>query len=295
MGRGRQKRKKAKEEERDVMRILIVDDEAMMLEEMQYLVKEVRPEAEISCADSYGKALTFAGQEAFDVAFLDIEMPGMDGLTLARKLKDKCPDMNIIFATAYSKYAVDAFSMYASGYLLKPVKEEQLEEAFAHLRIPIRYEDDKLRVQCFGNFDIFFEGEPVLFNRSLAKELLEYLIDLRGASANTAQLCGILWEDSAKAMENRHYFRNIVAKLKKVLKACRAEKVLICKRNFFAIDVEQVECDYYKFLKGDVAAINSYRGEYMKQYSWAEMTTGALRRQVPEFFSQNDLLFDEKL
>lgn len=261
------------------MKILLVDDEAMMLEEMQYIVQKVRPKADIICADNCNVALSAAEQTSIDVAFLDIEMPQMSGLELVKQLKDRCPDVNIVFATAYSKYALDAFSMYASGYLLKPIQEKQVEEAFAHLRIPVHYNENKLRVQCFGKFEVFFEGKPVQFKRSLAKEMLAYLIDLRGASANTAEICSVLWEDSVKAKENRHYFRNIVAELKKVLKACKAEKVFICKRNSFAIDVEQIECDYYKFLKGDVVAANSYHGEYMQQYSWAEMTIGGLEKE----------------
>lgn len=262
------------------MRILIVDDEVMMLEEMQCIVQEIKPKAEIVCAADYRKALEAAQESSFDVAFLDIEMPGMNGLALARALKDQCPNVNIVFATAYSKYAVDAFSMYASGYLLKPIREKQVEEAFAHLRTPVRYEEGRLRIQCFGSFEVFFEGTPVQFSRSLAKELLAYLVDLRGASANTAELCEVLWEDSVKAQKNRHYFRNIVAELKKVLKACGAEKAFICERNLFAIDVKQVDCDYYRFLAGDVAAVNSYHGEYMRQYSWAEMTLGALEKKM---------------
>ena len=175
------------------MRILIVDDEAMMLEEMQCIVQGIKPEAEIVCAKDYRKALEAARE-------------------------------------------------------------------------------------C--SFEVFYEGTPVQFPRSLAKELLAYLVDLRGASANTAELCEVLWEDSVKAQKNRHYFCNIVAELKKVLKACGAEKVFICERNLFAIDVNQVDCDYYRFLEGDVAAVNSYHGEYMRQYSWAEMTLGALEKKM---------------
>ena len=64
-----------------------------------------------------------------------------------------------------------------------------------------------------------------------------------------------------------------------MLRECRTEDVFICRNNSFAIDVNQVECDYYKFLHHDAAAVNSYQGEYMKQYSWAEMTTGALENR----------------
>lgn len=260
------------------MKILIVDDEEMLLEEMKCIVQEVKPEAEIICADSCNQALDVVRQEMVDVAFLDIEMPQMNGIELARQLKDKCPNMNIVFATAYSKYALDAFSVYVSDYLLKPINKKQVEKAFTNFRIPVQYEEHKLRVQCFGKFEVFYQEEPVTFRRSLAKEMFAYLVDLKGASANTAEICAVLWEDSVKAKENRSYFRSIVAELKRVLKECGAEHVFVCKRNHFAIVAKEIECDYYKFLEGDIAAVNSYQGEYMSQYSWAEMTTGTLEK-----------------
>lgn len=252
------------------MKILLVDDEPLMLEEMQFIVRKVCPDAEIICADDYRTALEEAVHNVFDVGFLDIEMPEMSGLKLAKHLKDRCPNMNIIFATAYSEYAIDAISMRVSGYLLKPVREKDVREELANLRIPVPRDKKKLFVQCFGNFELFYDGQPVKFLRTPAKEVFAYLIDLKGASANTSQLCTVLWEDAEK--ENRSYFRNIMIELKRVLKECHAEKALICKRNFFAIDPKEIECDYYKFLSQDVAYVNSYHGEYMKQYSWAEMT-----------------------
>lgn len=252
------------------MKILLVDDEPMMLEEMHFIVRKVCPDAEIICASNYKAAIEESTHKAFDVGFLDIEMPEMSGLELAKRLKDRCPGMNIIFATAYSEFAIDAFSMRASGYLLKPVREENVREELANLRMPLQRDEKKLFVQCFGNFELFYDGQPVKFQRTPAKEVLAYLIDLKGASANTSQICAVLWEDADR--ENRSYFRNIMIELKRVLKECHAEKALICKRNFFAIDPKEIECDYYKFLSQDVSYVNSYHGEYMQQYSWAEMT-----------------------
>lgn len=254
-----------------------MDDEPAMLEKMRSMVEKVRPEAEITCADNGISALKAAEHTVYDAAFLDIEMPGMSGMELARRLKGIYPDMNIIFATAHSEYAVEAFAMYASGYLLKPVREKNVEEALNNLRTPVQNESEKLKVQCFGNFEVFYRGRPVRFRRSLAKELFACLIDLKGASANTAQLCAILWEDSADAERNRHYFRNLVSELRKVLRECHAEDVFICRRNSFAVDVKRVDCDYYKLLEHDAEAADSYNGEYMKQYSWAEVTAGELK------------------
>lgn len=260
------------------MKLLLVDDELIALEELQEALLQIQPGADIRCFDNSKKALECAGEEEFDIAFLDIEMPELSGLELAKRLKVIQPGLNIVFVTAYSEYALDAFSLYASGYLLKPVQTSHVKEAMTNLRTPPRYEGDGLRVQCFGAFEVFYQGKPVQFGRSLAKELFAYLIDLKGASANTAQICSILWEDSTDAVRRHHYFRNLMAELKKLLRQCGAADVLICQRNSFAIDVEKLECDYYKFLKNDVTAINSYHGEYMSQHSWAEMTAGELKR-----------------
>ena len=58
----------------------------------------------------------------------------------------------------------------------------------------------------------------------------------------------------------------------------RADDVLVKRRNSFSVDCARVECDYFRFLEGDMAAVHAYRGEYLSQYSWAEMTLGNLER-----------------
>ena len=282
------------------MRILIVDDEKMVLEESKEIVKAVRPDDEVICADKSSQALDIIKQKHINVAMLDIEMPGMDGLTLAKKIKETDPDTNIIFVTAYSKYAVDAFGMYVSGYLLKPLQEKDIETALNNLRIPVQTlessdenksdksdatsaagalflqntQDDAvkklIRIQCFGNFEVYKGDEIVQFPRAKAKELFAYLVSINGEVANTSQLCTVLWEDSALQDKNRHYLRNLLADLKKTFKSYGVQDVLIVKRNQFAIATDKVDCDYYRFLQKDTAAVNEYRGEFMKQYQWAE-------------------------
>lgn len=128
----------------------------------------------------------------------------------------------------------------------------------------------KLRIQCFGNFEVFAGNRPVPFARAKAKEIFAYLVDLRGAGANTGELCAVLWEDSTEIERNRHYLRNLISDIRRALRDCGAEDVFLARRNHFSVDVSRLDCDYYRYLAGDPAAISSYRGEYMKQYSWAE-------------------------
>lgn len=118
--------------------ITVIDDEPIMLEENKEIILQAKPDADITIADNYIDALRLAEKESFDVAFLDIEMPGMSGIELAKKLKDIKPYLNIIFVTAYTDYALEVHSLYVSGYLLKPIKKEDVVTALDNLRNPIK-------------------------------------------------------------------------------------------------------------------------------------------------------------
>lgn len=127
-----------------VMQILVVDDEEMVLEETKETVGMELPGMTIIGTSSALEAVNIAGKWQIEIAFLDIEMPDMDGLELAEKLKAKNPDMNIIFVTAYAEYALEAFNQYASGYLLKPLQRKDVERAVRNLRYPV----DDQRKNC---------------------------------------------------------------------------------------------------------------------------------------------------
>lgn len=256
------------------MRILIVDDERPALEGLKGVTAGVMPEAQIDCFDNWMDALAAARRAAYDVAMLDIAMPGKNGLQLSRELKELYPQTNIVFVTGYSDYAVDAFSLNASGYILKPARQADVRNALEHLREPIRCREGLLRVQCFGNFEVFADGKPIPFRRGLSREILAYLISLRGASATTNELCAVLFEEDSPS--NKHYLRNLIADLRNTLARYGAQDVFLTRRNSFSIDPDRVDCDYYRFLQYDTAAVNSYAGEFMSQYSWAEMTNAHL-------------------
>lgn len=100
------------------MKVLAVDDEAIMLERLRECICEVLPQVEVYDFRRPSAALAFAADNPVELAFLDIEMRGMDGITLGKKLSALLPQLNIIYTTAYADYAFDAYQLNASGYLL---------------------------------------------------------------------------------------------------------------------------------------------------------------------------------
>lgn len=90
------------------MNIIAVDDEKLALRDLTQILELVLPEASVSGFRTPQKALAHAWAVPVDIAFLDVEMKGMNGLELAKQLKDIRGRTNIVFATGFSQYAVDA-------------------------------------------------------------------------------------------------------------------------------------------------------------------------------------------
>ena len=259
------------------MHIIAVDDEKLALDTLMDSIVKTVPEASAVGFRKPEEALAYTCKNACEIAFLDIKMRGMTGLELARRLKEVRGDINIIFVTGYSEYSLDAFRLYASDYLLKPATPDAVRQALEHLRNPVKPEPTcRIRFQCFGNFEVYVDNKPLAFGRAKAKELLAYLVDRMGASATMGELMAVIWEDGADTSSRQSNLRNLIADLKNVLSEAGVGNIIRKSRNSIAIDCESVDCDYYDFLRHIPYAVNAYHGEYMAQYSWAEITTATL-------------------
>lgn len=254
------------------MRILIADDEEMMRMDLKNALERVSSGNQYYLAENYDKAMEIVNSQPLDIAFLDIQMPGKNGLLLAQEIKKEKPNINIVIVTAYSKYALEALKLFVSGYLLKPVMDNDLTEVLQNLRNPVALHPSqkRLEVRCFGNFEVFKDGIPLAFKRKKEKEIFAYLICLKGATATKGEICEAIFENSMSPDKDNAYFKTLIFSLKKDLKRIGFENVLIANYNSYSIDTQLVNCDYYKFLTGSSDKASSYNGEFINQYSWAE-------------------------
>ena len=257
------------------MRAIAVDDEIYMLETLQEAVSASSDIETVTAFSSCSAALAYATENPVDIAFLDINMRGIGGLGLAEKLLELQPRCKIIFCTGYAEYAVSAFQLHASGYLMKPITPEAVQKEIDHIK-GVKTAEKLLTIQCFGNFEVFYNGEILPFRRKKAKELLAVLIDRNGAGMTAKQLCTVLFPEDAEDTKNAAYLRQLVLDLKNTLKAIRAESVLQHDTPYYHVDTNLVRCDYLSFLK---TGKPEFHGEYMTQYSWAEGTCAMLQFQ----------------
>lgn len=113
------------------MNVLIVDDEPLARDRLRDLLNCLSDYQLCGEAGNGAEALRLATSMQPDIVLLDIQMPGLDGLEVARQLALTAQPPAVIFITAYSEYALDAFNAHAAAYLLKPVRLEKLEQALA--------------------------------------------------------------------------------------------------------------------------------------------------------------------
>ena len=255
------------------MKAIAVDDEVYMLETLQEAVSASADIAHTEAFSSCSAALAYARENPIDIAFLDINMRGIGGLGLAEKLVELHPRCKIIFCTGYEEYAVSAFQLHASGYLMKPITAEAVQKEINHIK-GVKTTEKLLTIKCFGHFEVLYNGEVLPFKRKKAKELFAVLVDRNGAGVTAKQICAILFPDDTDDTKNAAYLRQLILDLKNTLKTIRAEDVLKHDTPYYRIDTNLINCDYVKFLE---TGKPDFHGEYMTQYSWAESTCAMLQ------------------
>ena len=110
------------------MRIAVIDDERPARSELRHQLLELLPDAVIEEGDCGAKALEIAGEEKYDICFLDINLGDINGTVLVNALRTMQPEMKIVFVTAYSEYAVQAFELGVEDYIMKPCDRKRLEK-----------------------------------------------------------------------------------------------------------------------------------------------------------------------
>ena len=252
---------------------IAVDDEELMLRALVRAISASPDVKEVVKFSNCEKALDYVKENTIDVAFLDINMRGMGGIALAEKIIKLRPNSKIVFCTGYEEYAIPAFKLHASGYLMKPISAEDVQNEIDNIK-GVRKKEKLLEVKCFGNFEVYVKHEKLVFKRLKTKELFAFLVDRKGAGMTARQICAALFPDDTDDTKNAAYLRQLVLDLKNTLKTVGAESVLCHETPCYRVDTSLIKCDYINYLE---TGKPEFHGEYMTQYSWAEDTCAMLQ------------------
>ena len=257
------------------MRIISVDDERWSSNLIQLMIEKLKAEnpeyKSVEFVASFTgalEALEYLQSHKIDLIFLDVEMPEMTGLEFAAKVEEYYLTAKIVFITAYSQYALDAWRTEAIDYILKPFDEDDIKRSLqrAMAQGGVENKRERLKIRCFPRFELIIDDKPMAFKSKKAKELLAYLVHNQGFWINIGTLVYDLFGDWNEKSSKSH-FRVVLARLKKELSDYGIENIIETKYGAVRVNISEDICDYYLFLRGNH---HLFHGEYMIDYSWAE-------------------------
>lgn len=259
------------------MTILIAVQKEEILRRTKEQLSRHSEDARILCFENSPQALAAARQEQIDVAFLDPDLPELNGLYLGQYLQDLNPLVNLIYLAESEKYGYEAMQQHASGYLTTPAAMEGIRREMDDLRYP-ESEKNKKRVfaRTFGAFELFVDGKPVEFKYTKTKEIVAVLVNKRGSQTTNGEIIATLWEDDGDPARKASYLSNLRQDLQNTLMSLNLNGIILKQRGSLAIDAEKIECDLYDWLEKKKKSKYTYMGEYMSQYSWAEFMAAEL-------------------
>ena len=245
------------------MKMIIVDDEVCAL---QLFLGDIVGKADIEYKffkDTPDEIVAWVARNRADAAFLDINMPGIDGVRLAEKLIDVQPDIRIAFVTGLDMGERDLPARVREstvGFLYKPYDEDKL----AWLLSVVANESLRMTVKTFGSFDCSVNEKPVRFSSQKSKELFALLIAYNGKVLTMSDAISQLWPDLDTA-RSKILYRDAVWRLRKTLRDINFNCVEFSRAKLY-LNKSNISCDYWDFLAGTG---KGYKGEFLKAYDWS--------------------------
>ena len=199
------------------MRVMIVDDERLALRQFVMETEDI-PDIEVAGAFSNPlQALEYLKENPVEAVFLDIEMPELNGIILAEKMRELYPDLVVIFITGYEQYTLDALKVKADYYMTKPYDSRDIKEVLERAKLLSARQRKRVYIRTFGRFDLFIDGKAVYFSNTKAKELLALCVDHRGGAVTIEEAADKLWEDRIYDSRVKNLYRKAVMCLRQLL------------------------------------------------------------------------------
>lgn len=298
-----------------MIKVFLIDDEYLAIKELEFLMEDYKNVEIIGKFINPIEALKALEEQIPDVVFLDIDMPCMNGLELALKIQNLKSRIDIVFVTAYSKYCLEAFEIYAIDYILKPIGRERFQKTMERLveNNRLKLLDDKYKkspyIKCFGKLEVAKEEEEkkiLKLGNGKTKELFAYLINRHGKPVTKQDILKNVFNDieSPKALNNLYV---IMYNIRKLLKEFAIDRSIISINDNYTIEISNGVCDFVDFtrfiadnpsidkdnIENAEKAAEIYKGAYLEQedYPWAIETREWLEKENEEMLLKMALCY----
>ncbi|MFC5699816.1 response regulator [Cohnella faecalis] len=260
------------------MNAILLDDEPLALRSLAFQLNRFEDMNILGTFSFPADAIVAAEKLRPDVAFIDIDMPDMNGIQVAEKLQDIDDSMVIVFVTAYEEYAVKAFELNALDYVLKPVQPSRLERTVQRLLEDNRLhkesravkEDTKAErviVHCAGSMNVIGrDGEPLPWRTAKSRELFAYLVFKRGQPVRKETLLELLWPDTDEKKGFTQMYTTIY-RLRKTFDAAGLSIRLLNSGDGYWLRIEDLAVDLLEWEEA-IAQLPALSAESADAYQW---------------------------
>lgn len=238
-----------------MIRSILADDEPLSMKLMEKQLIDCGVEIAGAYTDPY-TLVNDLKNISFNTAFLDIQLPGINGMDLAALIHEEKPDIQIVFVTAHRDYAIKAFELETTDYLLKPVLKERLMKTISRIQERLAEEnmsksllhssDISLQIRCFKQFSILFNGEPIHWKTAKMKELCAFFVLHIDTPIHRETLIDKIWPDHDynKAKNQLH---TCISYLRKELEKIHPSNTLIFSGQHYTLHLEHAWIDTRAF------------------------------------------------
>ena len=251
------------------MRAIIVDDEPLMLKSFMRCSAEIPEFQVIAQFEDAERALAFAQENSFELALLDIKMPKMSGIELAIKLRERYPELLVVFISAYDEYVRDSNAIGGDDYIVKPYKKETIERMAKKMVLLSKRQQKEVYLQMFGKFNVLKSGVPLPITGK-TKEILALVAYKHGKEISNEEIYSLVWEGREYSNERMKTYYNALSRLKRVLSDNGISELLISTPHGQILNTSRCDCDYFDWLERNVGSQNRFEGEFLSEYSWSE-------------------------
>lgn len=301
-----------------MIRVIIVDDEPLALVSMKKHLNEFDNIEVIRTFTTAKDVLKEGPTLDFQVAFLDVEMPGMSGLEVAQLLKTWDKNICIIFVTAYRDYAVQAFDVQSLDYLLKPVSKSRLEITINRIQKLFKknlssektrtHQKPMLQIRCFGEFVVSFDEKVIHWRTIKSKELFAFLFLQLHMPVPRDNILDSLWSDT-DVKKARVQLHTTVSYLRTTLSSYGYTDVIEYANGCYILKLNDFQCDAFDLedilnTKAETGRLNiekaeeliqNYNGEFMAtmDYAWTTSKANLMNKQFSQLLDELILYYSK--
>ena len=251
------------------MRAILVDDEAIMLRSFMRNSEGISQFKVIAQFQSAEEALSFAQNNEFELALLDVCLPGMNGIELAVKLRELHPGLLVVFISAYDDYIHDFNEIGGDYYILKPYKKETIQMMAEKVALLATRIQKDIYIQMFGRFNVLKNGVPIKMSGK-TKEILALIATRRGREISNEKIYSTVWENREYSNEHMKVYYNALSRLKHALAEAGASNLLLSTQHGQMLNTAVCDCDYFNWQDGNTESRDNFEGAFLSEYSWGE-------------------------